>query len=220
MNKLLLVEGLGDQSFVEGFLSVIGKPDITPFPPKQLGGPSNGVSNVLKVIPLLINQILSGTTSEAGILVDADTTGVNGGFTLRRQEITSALQSAGYTIPAAPLPGTPPGELFTHPAGHASIGLFILPNHRDDGMLEDVLKNMVTSAPYSGLLQHATTVVGALTPKLFNDPLHRSKAEINTFLAWQNPPPAQVRACVTSQIFDATSPAATNLVHWLNMVFP
>jgi hypothetical protein len=219
MNSVIVVEGRGDQSFIEGFLAEIGKSAVKPFPPKELklGVWGNGIDNLLKVIPLLINKIRAQDINQAGILVDADFAGENGGFSLRRQQITEALAKEGYAIP---LPeDNSAGELFFHPNELAPIGLFIMPNHKDDGMLEDILKNMVNKNPYIQVLQHAKNVVQALNPKLFNDPLHISKAEIGTFLAWQKRPPADVKICLTNKIFDANTPAAELLKKWIDTVF-
>jgi hypothetical protein len=219
MSEVILVEGVGDADFVIGFLAKVGKTGVGAFPPKPLGGSGNGVGNVISIIPLLINKILTGDFTKAAIVVDADYTGINGGFVARRAEIVNKLSDAGYVVPPMPATGSPPGEIFIHPSGQAPIGLFIMPNHHDDGMLEDLLKQMVVDAPCSALLQHAVNVVSAPPAKFFNLAIHSSKAEIATFLAWQKRPPAHVNVCVEQDIFLATSPAANDFLQWVNRVF-
>lgn len=219
MSEVILVEGLGDVDFLSGFLRKIGKQNVSPFPPKPLGATGNGVSHVISTIPLLINKILAGEITKAAIVVDADYAGVNGGFLARRTEIATRLVAAGYIVPPVPVIGVPPGEIFVHPAGHASIGLFIFPNHKDDGMLEDLLKAMVADPQYAAVLQHAITVVNDPPAKFFNPVLHTAKAEIGTFLAWQQRPPAYTGVCIDKDIFLATSPAANDFSQWINTVF-
>lgn len=219
MSEVILVEGVGDVDFVTSFLAKIGKPGVEPFPPKPLGGAGNGISNVMKTIPLLFNKILAGDVTKAAIVIDADYTGVNGGFVARRAEVVQQLTALGYVVPVAPVAGLPPGELFTHPDGHTPIGLFVMPNHSSDGMLEDLLKQMVVDPPHNALLQHAINVVSALPTKLFNVNIHTAKAEIGTFLAWQKRPPAYTGVCVDQDIFRAMSPAANDFLQWLNRVF-
>jgi hypothetical protein len=212
---------MGDKNFIEGFLAAIGKKSVESFPPKELGVRGNGVDNVCKAIPLLVNKILDGTYTNAGILVDADFAGTtqHSGFILRRKQITDLLAKSGYVITPMPGSGDPPGERFFHPDGHAPIGLFIMPNHNDDGMLEDILKGMIDAVPYTVVFQHAKGVVQALENKLFDDRLHISKAEIGTFLAWQKRPPAEIKACISSKIFNVGTPAGNLLKRWLEDVF-
>lgn len=219
MSEVILVEGMGDVDFVTQFLKKIGTLTVEPFPPKPLGGSGNGIGNVIKTIPLLFNKILACDVTKAAIVVDADYTGINGGFIARRAEIAQELKALGYIVPSAPIIGDPPGEVFTHPDGHAPIGLFIMPNHKDDGMLEDLLKDMIVTAPYDAILLHATAVVGALPTKLFNPMIHTAKAEIGTFLAWQKRPPTYTGICVENDIFNAKSPAANIFLSWLKRVF-
>lgn len=45
------------------------------------------------------------------------------------------------------------------------------------------------------------------------------KAEIGTFLAWQQRPPAYTGVCIDKDIFLATSPAANDFSQWINTVF-
>jgi hypothetical protein len=219
MSKVILVEGLGDADFITNFTRAIGKGDIEPFPPKNLGRNGNGISNVIAAIPLLLNKILAGDITKAAIVVDADYTGINGGFSVRRTQVAAHLSAAGYMIPVSPTPGAPPGEIFTHPDGRAPVGLYILPNHNNDGMMEDLLKQMVLNSPYDAVLQHAIATVGALPTKLYNPTLHTAKAEVGTFLAWQDKPPAFVGGCVQQGIFQANAPAAQDFLNWINLVF-
>lgn len=68
-------------------------------------------------------------------------------------------------------------------------------------------------------MQHARTTVAALDPMLFNLQLHGAKAEGNTFLAWQEKPPASMRGAVEKQIFDINAPEGAKLVAWLQRIF-
>jgi hypothetical protein len=216
----ILVEGNGDKYFITGFLGKIGLGNVIACPPKQLDAKSDGIDNLMKIIPLLINKIKELEVSKAAIMIDADYAGHgNGGFHARRQQITDRLALEGYIIDAYD-PKTPQaGEIFTHPGGLAQVGLFIMPNHKDDGMLEDMLKNMVTDAPYADVMKHAISTVDALPNKLFDTTLHTSKAEIGTFMAWQRKPPAHAGASVRDNIFDVNATACAGLTAWLNAVF-
>lgn len=217
MKNNILSEGMGDQDFVIKLLAKIQKSGIECFPPKALGSTGNGVPNVIRMIPVLVNKILSNDISKAAIIVDADYTGINGGFTLRRQQVTTELAKFGFVIHPFD-PSKPPGEIFYHPTLEP-MGLYIFPNHSDDGMLEDLLKKMVSEQKQVDLLSHAVQSVANLPHKLFNTTLHTSKAEIGAFLSWQHKPPAYTGVCVDEDIFDANAPSCAPFIQWLNSVF-
>jgi hypothetical protein len=216
MSGGILVEGPGDEDFIKGFLKKIGKQDVEVFPPKHLGGSGNGINNVLGFIPVLINQLRTGIIDKAAIVVDADYTGINGGFSIRRKQITDLLAVDGYAIPVNPPAQAGRGEIFFNSLGQEPIGLFILPDHQNDGMLENFLKTLVVDSPYTAVLEHATATVGALPNVLFNQQLHTAKAEIGTFLAWQRRPPSYASICLLDNIFDASAASAQDFVSWVN----
>lgn len=216
MSGGMLVEGPGDADFIIGFLKKIGKHNVAVFPPKHLGGSGNGINNVLAFIPVLINQLRTGVIDKAAIVVDADYTGINGGFLFRRKQITDVLAANGYVIPMNSPAHRGCGEVFFSSGGQEPIGLFIMPDHQSDGMLENFLKTLVVNPPYSAVLEHASVTVGALPNVLFDQRLHTAKAEIGTFLAWQRRPPSYVSACLLDNIFDTSAAGAQDFVKWMN----
>lgn len=224
----ILVEGAGDKDFILALLAKTGKPHVRVAPPKEAGGKGNGVGNVLATIPLLVADIRTFEVRRAGILVDADHPGEgadagDGGFLARRRQVTARLAAEGYLIPEYDPTSAAAGEVFGHPDGLAPVGLFIFPNHRHDGMLEDMLRGMVSTAPQHArqqeLFGHAAQVVDGLPHKLFDQRLHDSKAKLGTFLAWQAKPPAFAGTMLAGGVFDVDAPACAGLRAWLDRVF-
>ena len=213
MSIAILVEGPGDQDFINSLLKKLGINNVTSFPPSRLSGLGNGISNVIKNIPVLVRELSAGTYASAGILVDADYAGINGGFVSRRQEITDELLANGYSIDGS-FAGI--GDRFLDGASSLPIGLYVLPDHSNDGMLEDLIKTMVTSTDQVSLLSQACIAVSGVTPKLFRTDIHQSKAEVNTFLAWQKKPPAYFGTLVEENHLDETVPSCGEIIRWIN----
>jgi hypothetical protein len=213
MSFLLSVEGEGDREFFSEFSVALGIPSLTVWPPRSHGATGNGVFNLISSFQLLINEIKAGAFTRVGIIVDADYAGINGGFSVRRQAFIDKLSSSGYTIATS----IGPGDRFEKPAW-PDIHLFVLPDHASDGMLEDVIKGCIIPGSQSTLLSHAVATVGGLPVVLFNSVLHLSKAEVNTFMAWQKKPPATMGRLVKDGSVDIGSPALTAISSWLGDV--
>lgn len=216
--RALLVEGYTDTLFVKGVLSVIGIDGVTITPPKEMGANGNGVSNVMKLLPAMLVKIQSGDFDCFGILVDADYSGVNGGFLQRRQEIENILLPAGYSrSPDDPL--CPFGNQYVHPT-QITIHLGIFPDHANDGMVEDLLAQSVDNGQQSALHSYAISCLTGLPSVLFNQQLHTKKAEIQTLLAWQKPPGIDSGVATKNGVFDTTKPLFSNFSKWLRKVYP
>lgn len=215
--RSLLVEGYMDTLFIKGVLSTVGIQNVSITPPKDLGATGNGISNVEKILPAMLLKAKSGDFDSFGILIDADYTGINGGFTKRKSDISSILLAQGYT--QTPKTGNQFGDEFVHPH-QISIHLAILPDHSNDGMVESMLLNCIASGEQTDLYNHAKNSVASLPKKLFNSTLHTHKAEISTLLAWQKTPGMDNGIAIKNGVFDTTKIDFSNLTNWLKKVFP
>ena len=162
---VLLVEGNDDQDFFKAYCELIGKSNVEVIPPKTLDISSgDGWSNLVKNLPVLLGQIKAGDVEKFGIVLDADYPPNNkGGFSNRFQLVTDKLAEFGYIIPKKPSHKT--GDIFTHSDGLPSIGLWIMPDHQGDGMLEDFVVGMVLDATQISLLKTLRTI----NPKTSNN---------------------------------------------------
>jgi hypothetical protein len=216
--RVLLVEGATDKMLLKAVLSQSNILDIEIYPPKDLGAKGNGISNVMKLLPVILGKIQSEDFDNFGILVDADYQGINGGFQLRRQEVETVLAAAGYSRNIN-VPPTLFGDVFTHPT-NIPIHLGILPDHASDGMVEHMLANSVSTGNQANLFAYAQSSINSLPTVLFNNSLHLKKAEIATLLAFQQSPGCDAGIGVKSGTFDLTAPDFAKIVSWLRLVFP
>lgn len=205
---ILLVEGAEDRDFFVALLKRCSLPDVEVSPPnKALPGSAlgNGWTNVLKVLPQLLDDMKQEDGPERlGVVIDADYADYpdsNGGFSQRHAKVAAILSSHGYRESEKP---SGRGTVFEHPDGLPPVGLWIMPDHADDGMLEDFLNRAVTHPNQRLLLDHGQQAIANLPVILFNQTLHSSKALISTWRAWQKKPGASLGQCVKDDLLDFT----------------
>lgn len=216
-SRKLLVEGEGDQEFFQSYCELLHIGGIDVFPPKDINpSTGNGWPNLVKNLPLLLKEIKAGAIDRLGIILDADyPPDNNGGFDKRFQLVTTQLSQFGYNIPKNP--NQKSGEVFTHPDGLPSVGLWIMPDHQSDGMLEGFVENMISDATQINLLKHAEQSINTLPTKLFDKTLHLTKAKVFTWRAWQKRPGIPLNKALQDGILDKSK--SVQFENWLKQVF-
>lgn len=141
-----------------------------------------------------------------GIVVDA-----NGDVGRRWAAIRDVLRREGY--PDVPDHPEPDGMVLSGPE-LPRFGVWIMPDNRAAGMLEDFAAALVPEGDF--LWDHAGAVVDGIPPqhRRFRD-AHRSKARIRTWLAWQEEPGAPMGQAITKRYLDGDAPAGRRFVAWL-----
>ena len=221
--NVLLVEGEADRGFFEAFCESLSIPvdQITPATPDAFPRIHPPASNrntkrgVIDLLPLMISQLYDGSLLRLGVVVDADASQHGQGFSCTIEQVSNVVTPHGYSLGQSPEPGL----VYCHNNGLADLGLWVMPNNADDGMLEDWLKPVLRpdEAP---LLGHANHAIDTLPDSPRFKPLHRSKAEIATWLAWQQKPGHGLYRAVEDQLLNPQAEAYQSLVAWLRRVFP
>lgn len=218
--NVLLVEGASDQKFFKQLLSDISpNADIEPKIPRDVDAHifRNGLQPLFQQLRLQTDQLIRGQIEKLGAVVDADfCEQENNGFTNRRQQLMELLTEKGFEIPDASSE-IHTGEIFSHPTG-AKIGIWIMPNHNNDGMIEDLFLNSIKpeQQPLLDYVKQSIDQLGDL--KQFQS--HRnSKAELATWLAWQADPGISPSYAYYKNLFDKNSVQFQALTNWLERVF-
>jgi len=190
---ILLVEGRCDVEFLKALLpQLLPKPNIPVLTPTECGGYEDNIDAVFRTLPQLLMDINEERLQRLGIIVDADCTDRNGGFATRWKEFTAILREKDNDYIISPPPDQAyTGSIFQHDCGLPPVGLWIMPNHKGDGMLEDFIKQAIGPGQPQKLLERAMGCVDQLLQEnlnLFDKKLHKTKAEIYTWLAWQKLP--------------------------------
>lgn len=214
---LLLVEGNDDQDFFKAHCELIGITSVEVIPPKTLDiSTGDGWSNLVKNLPILLSQIKAGDVDRLGIVLDADyQPDNNGGFQKRFQLVTDELKKIGYSIPCKPTQNK--GDIFQHPDGLPAVGLWIMPDHKSDGMLEGFIENLLSDATQLRLIKHVESSIDTLPNTLFNKSLHLTKAKIFTWRAWQKRPGVSLSKALQDGILDRSK--SVDFESWLKQVF-
>jgi len=144
-----------------------------------------------------------------GLVLDADAS-----LAGRWESIRSKLSKYGYTFSDSPEEN---GTILSC-EGLPVLGIWIMPNNIDVGMLEDFCANLISSKSLKFAKEAVSKVEGTIAAS-FKD-VHRSKAEIHTYLAWQDEPGRPLGQSITARVLQPDAKIATVFADWLNRLFP
>ena len=168
--------------------------------------PMGGIDPLLEALP---TELKASDLQRLGIVVDADTS-----LDARWQSLRAILSAAGYEIPNVP------GEYGSviEKADLPTVGIWLMPNNRVPGILEDFVRFMVP--PGDDLWSLADDCVTAIPPEAVRFPsVKRAKVVTHTWLAWQEEPGLPLGTAITARYLDAESIVAQGLMTWLTRLF-
>lgn len=215
---VLLVEGASDVDFFRALLPSLGlRMAVKVSPPRDYGF-GNTVTVVPELIPALVKQLDTSMISRLAIVVDADHDS-GGGFEPRWKQLTAVLKEHGYRCPERPPTEPNRGSIFLHDDGLPEVGLWLLPDHQSNGMLEDlILSSAGRSAEQSALIEHAKATIRGLPHTLFSSH-QRGKAVTYSWLSYQARPAIGLSAPIRAGLVDRAQEPLRGLCDWLVRVF-
>jgi hypothetical protein len=199
-NKKLLVEGNDDQHVIWSLCEKFQIPqnfDVID---------SEGIDNLQSQISVRLKQ---SDVVAIGIIIDADTD-----LMTRWNSLADLLGNLGFTLPAY-IPNT---GLIIELNG-IKIGVWIMPNNILNGMLEDFVSFLVPKNDQ--LITEANNTLENIEIKNLNkySPIHKSKALIHTWLAWQEDPGTQMGLAITKRYLTTDEQNCLQLVNWIQNTF-
>lgn len=207
--KVLLVEGREDVRVIPELIEANGVNWGTRKSPVVYIRGYDGYQKL--VDPEVISTELQASgLSVLGIMIDADDNPTG-----RWQSIRSASLKSIPDIPEA-LPEN--GLIHTAPNG-IKFGIWIMPDNKMRGMLETFLTYMIPTGNEVSW-QFAQEVAREAKNKgaVFTDS-HLDKANIYTWLAWQNPPGRQLHQAVMERILKPNHLNAQGFVSWFKTLY-
>ena len=209
-SRKLLVEGDTDKRVIPFLMEANGIEWERSGRPVVYIEPYNGVEELLK--PGVVEAELRASGLEIlGVMVDA-----NGDAFDRWNRIRNLCRDEFDDLPDE----IPEGGLETvHPETRARFGVWIMPDNRFSGMLEDFLIRLIPEES-RGLYELAEKCVAeaARSGAPFKD-AHKAKAEICTWLAWQDEPGRQLHEAVHHRVLDPERPESQPFVNWFRHLF-
>ncbi len=205
--RRLLVEGVTDKSVIPYLMEENGVLWPSPnFPVNidELGS----VDEVLK--PGVLEAYLNTTGEALGLVVDA-----NGDAAARWDQLRAICNSEFVDVPQQ-IPSE--GLQIVHSSG-SRFGVWIMPDNEFAGMLEDLLVRLIPDDS-RGLFTLARNCVAEARSERapFRD-VHERKAEVYTWLAWQDPPGLRLHEAVKHRVLDPTRPESRPFVNWFKSLF-
>jgi hypothetical protein len=226
-SKRLLVEGNNDRAFYQAFCKKLGLSDVKVevITPKDIGAHRDGWSNLIDYLPTELKRLSSGNIDQLAIILDADFLADNqGGLISRRSLVTTKINDYLTTKSIAPYqinsePNYQNGDVFSHPNGLPDIGLWITPDHKNEGMIENLVETMISNnQEQQQIFNYVNQSIDQLPIQLFKN-IHLSKAKVNTWRAWQKEPGLRLPDALNQNLLDINSQIATNFSNWLLAVF-
>jgi hypothetical protein len=203
--NVLLVEGSNDQQFIYQLANRAGIPrDDYRIPTWEKGG---GFQTVVDSLPgILVGSVVQ----HLGIVVDADDDPIS-----RWRSLTNKLHGEGYNLPSEPAVG---GLVHREQGKRIAVGIWLMPDNLHPGMLEDMAFELLPTGDL--LWPHAVDVVTRISEleQRFK-PTYTMKAQLHTWLAWQDEPGTQLGLAVKRRYLQGDAPLAADFVHWLKRLF-
>ncbi len=206
---ILRVEGRDNKIVIEKLLSR-HKIDHTHVDIKWAEDPDEDTGGIDKLLEGRSLAVRTSVGQSVGFILDADGAPEN-----RWRAVQNRLEDIGLELPVEIPAGGFVGDSLSL---RSRVGVWLMPDNRRSGALEDFLTDLVENddAPLQ-LAQTSTTSVmrrGAAFPEA-----QRLKAVLHTWLAWQERPGVPYGLAITARYFGHDSPVALTFVEWFRRVF-
>lgn len=199
MSLILLVEGPNDVHVTQHILLAN---DVT----LQLGSGDKvlGCGGISKLLDEILPATLKGSSYGAiGVIVDA-----NGDVEARWQAVRHRLSEAGFDVPTSPDPG---GTILTSPR---VAGVWIMPDNRLAGSVETFVERLIPQGDALWPMARESVAVIPTALRRFSASA-ALKAELHTYLAWQEEPGTPLGAAIAKRYFESGGPTAEAFVAWV-----
>jgi hypothetical protein len=213
--NLLLVEGATERRAIPELVEANGVIwEISPKTPIVfIDDYAGGDTKVVK--PTVISNELNVASRKAlGLIIDADNN-----CTDRWQSVKNACLKF---IPDLPQDIPPQGlvhDTFKKNGKPVKFGVWIMPDNKTSGMLETFLAYLIKNES-EALWQYSQQVVSEAKNKGADYKLsHVDKANIHTWLAWQDEPGNQLHIAVKKKVLDPQHPKAEVFVNWFKTLY-
>ena len=220
--QLLIVEGKEDAIVIgtlvkhkELFvLEIPGRNEKKSALPIIQGRNYEGVSNLLERLEDDLTVDLKAGYNNIAIVLDADTN-----IQSQWEAVRNRLLNLDFDVPKYP---NTEGVVILHLTDDTKkVGVWLMPDNNLNGMLEDFVKMLVPDDDL--MLVKATAIVQEIKVDIpetmrFKD-VHLAKAEIHTWLAWQEDPGSPMGQAIMKKYLNTNNETCQRFLAWLKAVF-
>lgn len=175
-------------------------------------GPSiqnkDGVDKLLRSIP----SAIANANFSLGFVIDSDAdVGVQSRWRSIRDRLAKVPMMVDANLPRE-------GFIGTGLRPEIKVGFWLMPDNRRDGTLEHFLFDLIEEKDDLLELAKSSTAQASLISPRFPE-VHRPKAEIHTWLAWQEKPGQPYGQAITSNYFKGESETSDRFIAWFRNLF-
>jgi hypothetical protein len=99
------------------------------------------------------------------------------------------------------------------------FGIWVMPDNRSPGMLEDFLRHLVPDEG-NAIWRFATECVDTARAKgALCREIHLPKARLHTYLAWENPPGERIGIAISKRFLNPHAQTAVTFVSWFKRLY-
>lgn len=214
-DRLIVVEGEEDQKFFTVLARNLGLSAV------EIRCHPSGKGNAIATFGAAVLKQTPASKSRVALVVDADYPAGGTGFNATVRQINERLALAS----CAPLSNRIGGGFSSAKAGSAlRLGAWVMPNNADDGYCEHFAVDSISNLKRAEFNYAAKVCRDALSSSKSGyafpvRSIHATKAEIGTWLAWQDPPRMSLAKALTDDLLDQSKPNMRALASWLNWLF-
>jgi hypothetical protein len=217
---VLIVEGNADVFFFDALLREWQIRGVKVSPPASVNR-VNGKFHAIETLSIYVKQLLDASIEGLAIVLDADTPLVDQmrGLDPTLQAVDQKMNEAGFS--RSSIVGR--GYVYAPRSGasRARVFLWVMPDCRSDGSLEDFVRQQVDPKTLqASWYAKAKAAVDELNEPLFDRAAHSLKATTSTWLAWQRYPGKGMQSVVGDHLIDLDNGNASLLKSWLKAAFP
>lgn len=200
MNKVLLVEGNDDLHVIWALCQKFKLPQNFEVIDCK------GINNLIEQIPVRLKTDIE----TIGIIIDADLNINN-----RWDALRTILRNESFEI----ADNLPVEGLIIDNLQSIKIGVWIMPNNKTNGMLEDFISFLIPEG--DNLLPKVDLTLENIENENLNrySLIHRSKARINTWLALQEVPGIPMGQSITKRYLTTDEANCVLFIDWLKTLF-
>jgi hypothetical protein len=163
-------------------------------------------------------ELLESSRQALGMIIDADDRPQE-----RWSSIRELLLADVVDLEPASVPQDPPANGFiaevdrTAPGGARRLGVWMMPDNRSSGMMETFVRSFISEGELCGLAERSCDEATRLGAKYKR--VHRDKAVVHTWLAWQDPPGRQLHDAIKQRMLDPGFPPGQAFMQWFRALF-
>jgi hypothetical protein len=165
----------------------------------------NGAPEILKKEGYFAVLLKSPVVKAAGVVLDADGTAKG-----RYESIRGLCLGLFPQLPEV----LPPDGLVVENDDHKRLGIWIMPDNASPGTLETFLKWLVPARNYAVNAVDAARKMGCSCREC-----HIEKANLYTWLSWQDPPGQSPGIALTQKVLDPLNSSAATFVEWFMKLY-